>query len=303
MFKKMKPPISYYGGKQRLVSKLIPLIPKHTVYAEPFGGSGALLFAKPWPRVNNNNYYREYWNDTNELVYNFFYQLRNNGEKLCEVIALTPHSEKEHEIAKDFINCDDLEKARRFFVNISQSFANDLNKGWGRGVHSRNLGATWYNKINLTPYLERIMSISFSCSDALKFIDQLDSPQTFFYVDPPYPNTNQGHYSGYPIEDFNKLVDKLKTIQGSFLLSCYGNDECDKLFERFEFEAHCSASGENKVGNDRSKESVSNPTKNRTEVVYRKFSVEPRSEIKKLYASDAFDCFVKHPWELDIDCI
>lgn len=297
MFEKMKPPFSYYGGKQRMVSKLIPLIPKHTVYAESFGGSGALLFAKPWPRVTSTSHYHEYWNDGNELVYNFFYQLRNNGDKLCELIALTPYSETEYEIAKDFTDCDDLEKARRFFVNIMQSFAKKLNGGWGRSVYSRNVAATWQNKINLTHYLERIMSISFSCSDALKFIDQFDSPQTCFYVDPPYPNTEQGHYSGYTAEDFDKLVGKLKTIQGSFLLSCYGNDECDQLFERFEFEAHCSASGENKVGNDRSKESMSNTNKKRTEVVYRKFSVEPRSEIKKLYASSAFDCFVKHPWE------
>ena len=27
----MKPPISYYGGKQRMVSKIVPLIPRHTI--------------------------------------------------------------------------------------------------------------------------------------------------------------------------------------------------------------------------------------------------------------------------------
>ena len=39
-------------------------------------------------------------------------------------------------------------------------------------------------------------------------------------------------------------------------------------------------------------------TGTQVEVVYRKFSIEPREEIKRLYASGAFDCFVKHPWEL-----
>lgn len=175
MFKRMKPPFSYYGGKQRMVSKLIPLIPKHTVYAEPFGGSGALLFAKPWPNVTNAHHYREFWNDKNELVYNFFKQLRENGEKLCEQLALTPHSEREYKISTNF-DCDDLEKARRFFVNINQSFGNKFNGGWGRKVYSENTACSWIRKINLTPYLERIMPILFSCTDALKFIDQFDSP-------------------------------------------------------------------------------------------------------------------------------
>lgn len=295
MFKRMRPPFSYYGGKQKMVSKLIPLIPKHTVYAEPFGGSGALLFAKPWPNVNNSDHYREIWNDKNELVYNFFKQLRENGEKLCEQIALTPHSELEYKISKDF-DCDDLEKARRFFVNIDQSFARKFNSGWGRSIYGRNLAYTWLSKINLAPYLERIMPISFSCTEALKFIDQFDSPQTFFYVDPPYPGTNQGHYNGYSQDDFDQLVDKLKNIQGSFLLSCYGNERCDEMFERFDFTAHCSAGG--RVGYDRTqKKDESDQNRKRTEVVYRKFSIEPREEIKKLYASGAFDCFVKHPWE------
>lgn len=295
MYEKMKPPFSYYGGKQRMASKIIPLIPKHTVYAEPFGGSGTILFGKPWPTVNSTDSYREYFNDKNELVYNFFKQLRENGQKLCEQILLTPHSEMEHKIAKNF-DCDDLEKARRFFINVNQSFSNNLGSGWSRGVYGRNLGSTWYQKIDLPKYLDRIGSISFACADAITFIKQMDSPQTFFYCDPPYPDADQGHYKGFSQNDFDQLVDALKNIQGSFLLSCYGNKHCDELFERFEFDAVCTGKG--RSGYDRTKKNDEfDQNRRRTEVVYRKFSIEPREEIKKLYASGAFDCFVKHPWE------
>jgi len=34
----LKTPISYYGGKQKLVSTIFPLIPKHVMYCEPFVG-------------------------------------------------------------------------------------------------------------------------------------------------------------------------------------------------------------------------------------------------------------------------
>lgn len=81
--------------------------------------------------------------------------------------------------------------------------------------------------------------------------------------DPPYPNTDQGHYKGYTQEDFEELVFLLTTIKGSFLLSNYPNDYADAYakqlgWERFEFSAMCSA-----AKNSRTK---------RTEVVWRKLN-------------------------------
>ena len=43
----MKTPITYYGGKQTLLKYLLPLIPQHKLYCEPFFGGGAVFFAKP----------------------------------------------------------------------------------------------------------------------------------------------------------------------------------------------------------------------------------------------------------------
>ena len=43
----MKTPITYYGGKQTLLKYLLPLIPQHRMYCEPFFGGGAVFFAKP----------------------------------------------------------------------------------------------------------------------------------------------------------------------------------------------------------------------------------------------------------------
>lgn len=39
-------PISYYGGKQSMLPHILPLIPKHEIYVEPFFGGGAVFWAK-----------------------------------------------------------------------------------------------------------------------------------------------------------------------------------------------------------------------------------------------------------------
>ena len=297
----MKPPISYYGGKQRMSPKIVPLIPRHTVYVEPFAGGAAVLFAKPWPNVNHNNHYREVLNDKDQRIINFYEQLRDNGQALCDKLALTQYSEAEHKLAKD-LNCEDkLEAARRYYINSQQSFSKQLNAGWGRDVYSKNSAATWAKKVNRLPeYIDRMAGVFIACDDALKIIKQWDSPQTFFYCDPPYPHADQGHYAGYTIADFQALVDTLKDVQGSFILSNYDQPDASipADWERFEFQTTASSLG--RVGYDRSKKmDESEQNRKRIEVVWRRFNRVPvREEVQKLYDTGAYDCFAKPTQEL-----
>ena len=292
----MHAPISYYGGKQRMASKIVSLIPQHTVYVEPFCGGATILFAKPWPDVSCSDHYREVINDTDGRLINFFKQLRDAGEELARRIQLTIYSEQEYrEASGENLNCEDLiEAARRYYVNIQQSFSHKLNGGWRRGVFGRNESATWANKVSVLPeYVDRMRSVAISNTDALKCIKQWDSPHTFFYCDPPYPGTKCGHYGGYSIEDFENLVEVLDCCQGSFLLSNYDQPgvHMPSEWERFEFSAVASSRG--RVGYDRSKKcDESDQNRKRTEVVWRRFNRVPvRQEIQKLYDSGKFDCF------------
>jgi len=282
-----------------MASKIVPLIPQHTVYVEPFCGGAAIFFAKPWPKVTNTHY-REVINDHDERLINFYQQLRDNGQALVDALQLTLFSEHEHQIAKE-LNCENkLEAARRYYVNVQQSFVNKLNSGWARCVYGPNRAATWANKIEELPkYLDRMASVHIACDDALKIIKQFDSPQTFFYCDPPYPGTDCGSYKGYTLEHFQALVSTLDTCQGSFILSNYDQPiEMPKDWERYEFEAY--ASSRRRVGYDRSKKAdESNQNRKRTEVVWRRFNKVPvREEIQKLYDSGAYDCFAKPAQEL-----
>jgi DNA adenine methylase len=278
-----KPPLSYYGGKQRMAHRIIPLIPRHTVYCEPFAGGAAVFFGKPWPDVTNNNHYREVLNDHDERIVNFYRQLRNHGEELTRRLSLTPYSEAEYQVSKQLDHDDPMEAAVRYFVNGQQSFANKLNAGWGRAVYSCNWGATWANSVARVPeYLDRMAGVHLACADALKVIKDWDSPQTFFYCDPPYPGTDCGHYKGYSVDDLQRLVDALDACQGSFILSNYDqpNVTFPSDWERIEFKSKMFASRDKSA------------PKERIEVVWRRMArEEPRAEIKALYASGRYDCF------------
>ena len=52
----MKTPISYYGGKQQLASKIVSLFPEHKIYCEPFIGGAAVFFAKPQAQIADGCY-------------------------------------------------------------------------------------------------------------------------------------------------------------------------------------------------------------------------------------------------------
>lgn len=40
----LRTPLTYYGGKQKLVPYILPRIPEHDLYAEPFTGGTAIFF-------------------------------------------------------------------------------------------------------------------------------------------------------------------------------------------------------------------------------------------------------------------
>jgi DNA adenine methylase len=294
--KPMKSLVSYYGGKQRLAHKIVPLIPKHTVYCEPFCGGAAVLFRKPWPEVTRKTHYREVINDIDGRLTNLYSVIQTRFAEFVPIVTGTLYSEEAYSKAKFILKgnivTDDLWRAWAYYVNINQSFAGKLLGGWGRSVLSSNLGENWSRRLEgLHLFADRLKSVQVSCTDALKCIGQFDSPQTFFYCDPPYVNTWQGHYVGYTEQQFSDLVGVLDSIQGSFLLSTYlvVDVPIPTDWEVFNFMLSCRTARASRVDRSRVYTKIELGNGARTELVYRKFSVEPRPEIKKLYASGQFE--------------
>lgn len=223
----MKTPITYYGGKQKLVTKILPLIPKHNLYCEPFIGGGAIFFAKQPSDV-------EVINDTNKSLIDFYRVAQNDFTSLEKEIRISLHSRDLHRKAKAIYENPDLfpelKRAWAVWILSSQSFSSKLDGNWGYDIKKNTTSKKITNKReNFSEEIAiRLQNAQIECADALRIINSRDSKESFFYVDPPYYNSDCAHYDGYTIEDFDMLLKTLSKIEGKFLLSSYPSEILSK---------------------------------------------------------------------------
>lgn len=219
----MKPPLTYYGGKQTLSKLIVSLIPKHKLYCEPFFGGGAVFFAKEPSNL-------EVINDTNGHLINFYKVIQTNYNKLNKEIQNTLHSREHHQAAKIVLGYpqlfDEIKRAWAIWTLANQSFGSKLNGNWGFDKKENKSAKQLFAKRNnfTKHYVDRLDKVQIECRNALEVIQMLDSKDTFFYLDPPYFNSNMGHYKGYTKDDFEKLLIVLSKIKGKFILSSYPSE-------------------------------------------------------------------------------
>jgi DNA adenine methylase len=219
----------------------------HTVYVEPFFGGGAVLYAKGRIDRGNSHYYREAINDLNKQLITFWRVAREQPDELARWIELTPYSQEEYREAQKIYNnpseYSDLKVAWATYIQCNMSFGNKIEAGWATQLITRNSAATWANRADRLPEcFERLREVHIGCEDALSFIKRWDCPHGLIYADPPYPDTNQGHYGGYTLDDYQALCDTLDACQSSYVLSNYHQDIAPKSAQKcIEIEAVMSA--------------------------------------------------------------
>jgi len=210
-----------------MLKHILPLVPgEHRIYVEPFFGGGAVFFGKKVSDV-------EVINDNLDMVINFYRVLKTNFPALQKMISGTLHAEREQidskEILKNPEKYDKVTRAWAFWAQAALSFSHMIMGGFAFGK-SRCFGGTTANRIKqfTAEYAERLEKTEIFCRNALDVIKRYDSPETFFYLDPPYANSDCGHYNkGKDI--FWDLLKVLPTLKGKWLLSSYPSEELDKL--------------------------------------------------------------------------
>jgi len=216
-----KTPITYYGGKINLLSEILPLIPKHRIYTEAFFGGGAVFFAKE--PVGS-----EIINDTNSIVVNFYEVVKTNFSELKTKIEATLFSRATYTVAHTIYRMphlfNKLQQAWAFYIATNMGFSCQI-ASWGYDKYGKRVKAFQNKKIifNKEVY-KRLENVQVENNDACKVIQSRDTEDAFHYIDPPYIDSNQGHYGGYTENDYKLLLDTLSSLKGKFLLSSYPSD-------------------------------------------------------------------------------
>ena len=233
----MKPPFAYYGGKTGMAERICSLLPAHRVYIEPFFGSGAVFFRKgPVPC--------EIINDLDGGVVTFFRVLRERPQDLERVCRLTPYARAEYRAAVMSEDLDELERARRFWVRVNQSFGKTAGRQTGFSVttaRSQSTGGSVQGRIDrFHACARRLSRVTIEQCDAADLISRLGTAETLVYADPPYlASTRRGRDRQRPADylhdmgsedDHRRLAEVLHKTPAAVVLSGYPSSLYDELY-------------------------------------------------------------------------
>lgn len=243
----VSPILKWVGGKRQLIESIVPLIPEHTTYYEPFVGGGAVLFhTQPKKAIINDsneeliNIYQVIKEQPEELIalleshrdrnsQEYFYEVRSLDRDKGEYAALTPAERAARIIYLNKTCYNGLFRVNR---------AGEFNAPWGRYKNPNITNETtiramsrYFNGAKVTVY----------CGDyreALKGIRK----GSFVYLDPPYmPLSTSSSFTGYTAAGFGpqeqvelkRQCDLLNKRGIKFLLSNSCCDFIENLYQDY----------------------------------------------------------------------
>jgi len=218
-----RPILRYHGGKWKLAPWIIGHFPKHRVYVEPFGGAASVLLRKP-------RAYAEIYNDLDSELVNLFRVTREHGEELIRMLELTPFSRDEFKLSYEPSD-NQIEQARRTVVRSMLGFgSNSHAKQTGFRNNSNRSGTTPAHDFTNYPdglyyIIKRIRGVVIENRHYKKITPQHDSPNTLYYIDPPYVASTRTPGNDYNHElsdqDHAELAEHLHTLKGMVIVSGY----------------------------------------------------------------------------------
>ncbi len=245
--KSLKTPLRYPGGKSKAIKTLSQWYPKNiSEYREPFigGGSIAIDITKRYPRI-------PIWiNDLYIPLYNFWIQLRDNGDELSERVLEEKQNtldagdpEKITARAKDLFNqCKEeidsynyLEQAVAFFIMNKCSFSGlTENSTFSQTASNSNFSLVGAHKLKDFSKLIRYWKIT--NLDYSEVMNSYATGDAFVFLDPPYDikdflyGKNKEMHKSFNHDRFAGEVYKCKS---KFMVTYNLNDRLCELYKNY----------------------------------------------------------------------
>jgi len=220
------------GGKRRLADRIFPLFPQHSCYVEPFAGGAALFFLRQVPAevevlndVNGDlvNLYRVVQHHLEEFVRQFKWAL--SSRQVFKWLQLT-----------DPQTLTDIQRAARFYYLQQSAF--------GAKVEGQTYGTatTTPPGLNLLRIEENLSAAHLRLSQTYiehlswqDCIKKYDREHTFFYMDPPYWET-EGYGVPFGFEQFEEMARVLGQLKGKAIISLNDHPAIREVFSAFHIE-------------------------------------------------------------------
>ncbi len=225
--KPLKQIVSRTGGKRLLKNRIIDNIPPHEVYVEPFVGSGAVFFGRKLrPPV-------EVINDLDKDIYHIFKDSQAVGDKIKDK-KFIPTREKYHRLVRQTKFRNPVERlyrniyiSRNSFGGSRRSYIGD--KSAAGPKYQKGIIDKWQN----SQYKDRLKGVKIYNQDFKKILKRWDSPESFFYLDPPYSRAEKNKDYIEVGVTINEVYDAVKDLKGKFILSYDDVPEARKIFKDF----------------------------------------------------------------------
>ena len=235
MSKKLKPLFGRTGSKYYTIDEILPLIPPHSVYVEPFVGGGAIFW-------NKTPVEKSVINDLDKELIDAYRAF--NKASLSSLQALDyldteiPKKQVKTEEYRNMIDKleTDMEEiksqpVKHFIKTFKRSKGTFLTSGKGR----------MYYNIFFRPYIPKLEIYKRLLKDTIienknyvDIIKKYDSPTTFFFLDPPY-EASKTLYKHSTI-DYEQMRDILRNIKGKFLLTLNDSERIRDILGEFHIE-------------------------------------------------------------------
>ena len=214
---RMNAPIGRIGGKRQLKKRLVGMFPndyEKMTYVEPFVGAGHVFYAK-------NPSDKEVINDKDSNIITIHKGLKEFSHDLQGKYKLSRQSfdawkHKTPKTAK--------EKFMKDWILSKFSFAT------GRGSYAPDRGS---NGMIMRDYSQRLKDVVILNQDYETVLRKYDSPNTLFYLDPPYEESKRTAHYSHSTFDINHLKSLLDRIKGKFILTFNDGKHIRDLFRGY----------------------------------------------------------------------
>lgn len=243
----LKTPLRYPGGKSKATKTLSQWYPKQfNEYREPFigGGSMAIYTAQAYPEI-------PIWiNDLYIPLYNFWIQLRDNGEQLSERVKEEKQNmldkdtqDEKDKFAKELFNkyqeeidtYNNFDKAVAFFIMNKCSYSG-LTENSTFSVTAANSNFSIVGAEKLEKFSKLIQEWKITNIDYSKVMNS-EGDNVFVFLDPPYDikdflyGKNREMHKGF---DHDKFAEDVYNCPHKFMITYNLNDRLLDLYKDYQ---------------------------------------------------------------------